>query len=280
MKPLLSTAGVCALAFMLAAPVSAQVTATIVLRSGERVTGEVVDLNARGLSATVRGSERVWPLSDVSVIDFAGNGQNFPAGEVTKIGSRHLLVLRNGAALSGRFIDVGGRNPLRITFDSGGGTKDYSSTNVARIYVSTPPGSGAAADVAGRPLAAGTGTLQVSAREGWISTGLQVMQGEIITVASNGEVRLSRDANDMASPAGSLTGRRAPGAPMPNELAGALIGRIGNGQPFGIGNQPTFPAQATGMLYVAVNDGDRNDNSGAFGVTVGLQDPTRRNRRR
>jgi hypothetical protein len=33
------------------------------------------------------------------------------------------------------------------------------------------------------------------------------------------------------------------------------------------------------MLYLAVNDDELNDNSGAFGVTVGLQDPTRRNRR-
>ena len=34
-----------------------------------------------------------------------------------------------------------------------------------------------------------------------------------------------------------LTGRNAPKAPIRNSLAGALIGRMGNGVPFGIGNQ-------------------------------------------
>ena len=33
------------------------------------------------------------------------------------------------------------------------------------------------------------------------------------------------------------------------------------------------------MLYLAVTDDELNDNSGAFGVSVALQDPTRRNHR-
>ena len=40
------------------------------------------------------------------------------------------------------------------------------------------------------------------------------------------------------------------------------------GRPFGIGDQRSFPAPATGLLYLTVNDDQKNDNSGEFGVTI------------
>ena len=55
---------------------------------------------------------------------------------------------------------------------------------------------------------------------------------------------------------------------MPNTLAGALIGRIGNGAPFGIGNQTTLVTPAAGQLFLGVNDGDLNDNTGEFRVEI------------
>ena len=208
MKPLLSMAGAIALSLLLVAPASAQVTATFVMRSGERITGDLVDLNAQGLSAMVRGSMQVWPLGDVSVIDFVGGGTNFPADEVNKIGSQHLLVLRDGSTLVGRFVDVGGRNPKRINFESAGGDRDYWSNNVARIYMSAPPrGSAGSGGGSGGALEAGSGDIKVSARFGWVSTGLQVGYGQTVYITANGEVRLSTDPNDVAGPAGSKTGR-------------------------------------------------------------------------
>lgn len=276
-------AAVVAIGLLSASSAFAQAPATFLLRSGERVRGDLIDTDAKGMLVTVNGKSQEWNVNDVLVIDFMGDARNFPRREVDLIGSGDLLVLTNGQAIQGQFKDVGGNRPKIIYFTTGGQDRNFLSNTISRLYLAMPPDAAIAGGGSVQPLppvTPGTGALQVSARDGWISTGLQVMQGEVITVASNGEVRLSRDANDLASPAGSVTGRRAPGAPLPNELAGALIGRIGNGQPFGIGNQPTFPAPATGMLYLTVNDGDRNDNSGAFGVTVGLQDPTRRNRRR
>ena len=51
----------------------------------------------------------------------------------------------------------------------------------------------------------------------------------------------------------------------------ALIGRVNNGPPFGIGDQASFPAPGNGILYLTVNDDERSDNSGEFGVTVSLE---------
>jgi hypothetical protein len=279
MKPLLNIAGACAVAVALlsAVPAFAQAPATFLLRSGERVRGDLIDLDAKGLLVTVNGQQRTWNVNDVAVIDFAGDAQSFPPDEVSLIGGGHLLVLTNGQKLQGHFNDVGGNRPKRINFNTGGQDRDFWSNNVARIYLSTPPGGSAASST--QPLSANTGDIRVSARDGWVSTGLQVRQGEMVVISSSGQVRLSSDPSDTATPAGSAKGRRATSAPLPNVLAGALIGRVGSGQPFGIGNQHSFPSPGTGMLYLGVNDDDLNDNSGAFGANVALQDPTGRNRR-
>ena len=48
-----------------------------------------------------------------------------------------------------------------------------------------------------------------------------------------------------------------------------LIGRIGNGEPFAIGNQTQpLPVGSEGQLFLAVNDDQLVDNQGAFVVTV------------
>ena len=56
---------------------------------------------------------------------------------------------------------------------------------------------------------------------------------------------------------------------MPGAYAGALIGRVGNSQPFAIGDQATVPMPFDGVLFLAVNDDERSDNAGAFSVTLG-----------
>jgi len=76
------------------------------------------------------------------------------------------------------------------------------------------------------------------------------------------------NAADNASSAGSLAQKYVTGAPLPHALAGALIGRIDNGAPFGIGNQTSLTMPATGTLYLGVNDDTVSDNSGQFQVVI------------
>jgi hypothetical protein len=123
-----------------------------------------------------------------------------------------------------------------------------------------------------RQTAATSGqSIQVDARERWVDTGLQVRQGDLIMFDVSGEVRLSDDQNDRAAPGGALSGRRAPDAPLNRQAAGALIGRIGNGDAFGIGNQRSIRAPGTGRLYLSVNDDFLGDNAGHFTVQVNVQ---------
>ena len=88
----------------------------------------------------------------------------------------------------------------------------------------------------------------------------------MVSFETTGEVQLSDNPSDRAHSAG--TPRTAPGAPMPDVYAGGLIGRIGNNPPFAIGNQTSVTMPHDGMLFLAVNDDERRDNSGAFVVRL------------
>ena len=57
---------------------------------------------------------------------------------------------------------------------------------------------------------------------------------------------------------------------MPNALAGALIGRVGNSPPFAIGDQTSIEAPAAGQLFLGINDDNVSDNSGQFYVTINV----------
>lgn len=113
--------------------------------------------------------------------------------------------------------------------------------------------------------------IYVNGRSGWTDTGLRVNQGDTVMFNTQGSVQLSSDGNDVAQPAGSTSGRRASQSPLPNELAGALIGRIGNSAPFGVGDQRQITAPTSGELFLGVNDDFLNDNNGGFRVRVSVR---------
>jgi hypothetical protein len=112
------------------------------------------------------------------------------------------------------------------------------------------------------------GTFSVPANRQWTPTGIRVNQGEVLRFTSTGEIRFSGNAADRAGVAGSPDHKFIGGAPIPNALAGALIGRIDNGLPFGIGDSTTITAPASGLLYLGTNDDNVNDNSGQFQVVI------------
>lgn len=84
------------------ATASAQEPATILTQSGERISGNLVDLGGIGWTVSVNGQNRTLGVSEPAVIDFTGGGQNFPATETSKItAGQNLLVLRDGQVFTG-----------------------------------------------------------------------------------------------------------------------------------------------------------------------------------
>lgn len=265
-KRTMSALAVAAIAYVGVA--QAQENATITLRSGERISGQLVDLNASGFTVKVNNEERQVPKNDVAVIDFTGGTMS--AADWNRVGAGQQVVwLRNGETVDGQLFDIGGTSPLRLTFKTAGGDRELTSAEVGRIVLARTDAAPSASGTPGTSATAGTGGIVVDGRQQWTATGLTVRKGETITFNTTGEVQLSSVGDDVAVAAGARSGRRpAANAPLPNEIAGALIGRIGNGRPFGIGNLSTVVMPASGQLFLGINDDSLGDNNGEFRVEV------------
>jgi hypothetical protein len=255
--------------------------ATLVMKNGDRHTGTLVYHNDANFNLIENGEDKAYPIDDVAVLDFAGG--NPAAAELTKLPTsdsssndleRHMLVLRDGTVVHGRMYTI---TPTAITVNTEGGHRDFDLNNVSRLYVNPGTSRRLYASTLNAATAATTGTTSaqastavvVSSRSQWTSTGITVRRGEVLNFSTTGEVQLSPDTGDMASVAGSKTGRRPTArAPMPNELAGALIARIGNSRPFGIGDQTSVPMPASGLLFLGINDDGLQDNTGEFRVEI------------
>jgi hypothetical protein len=129
----------------------------------------------------------------------------------------------------------------------------------------------ATADTAADTSGARSQVVRVNSQVRWTDAILAVRAGDTLTFSASGTITMSDNAADTATPAGSRTGRRAPDAPILNQLAGGLLARIGDYGPIWIGNRRTITAPVTGRLYLGVNDDHLPDNTGEFLVTVGVQ---------
>jgi hypothetical protein len=246
----------------------AQESATLTLKSGEKVTGQLQDLGGVGFTVLVNGTQRRIPQNDVAVIDFAGSSMTdadwakVPEGE-------QRVILKSGETISGQLADIGGSSPLRLTIRTSSGDRDVASSEVNHIILARPSGAvGTSGANANLQAPSGSG-ITVSAKQAWTATGLTVRRGEVLSVNATGEVQLSTDSNDVATPFGSKSGRKAANAPLPSAPAGALIGRIGaNGQPFGIGSGVQVPMPEAGQLFLGINDDGFEDNQGEYRVDI------------
>ncbi|MCC6698772.1 MAG: M48 family metalloprotease, partial [Candidatus Hydrogenedentes bacterium] len=113
----------------------------------------------------------------------------------------------------------------------------------------------------------------------WYDTGIVMSKGVTFVLSAEGSVSWDRNL-PRVTPAGA---GRTPNAscghpeefPMPDAPCGGLLGRIGEGQPFFIGEHTTVTGDG-GNLFLTVNDRLNNfgDNEGTFVVTVTRADVT------
>jgi hypothetical protein len=109
--------------------------------------------------------------------------------------------------------------------------------------------------------------LADSTANGWTNSGIVVRKGQRLRISSTGRVSLG--GGRFATPAG--VGSIADGQRlMPTEPTGALIAVIGddNNDFIFVGNNREFVAQRDGTLFLGINEGNLNDNSGAFETIV------------
>jgi hypothetical protein len=102
---------------------------------------------------------------------------------------------------------------------------------------------------------------------GWTNTGLVVRKGQRLRINASGRVTLS--AGRFSTPAGIAT---LPDKDklMRNEPTGGLIAVIGddNDEFVFVGSRREFVAARDGVLFLGVNEGNLNDNTGAYDAII------------
>ncbi len=116
----------------------------------------------------------------------------------------------------------------------------------------------------------GTNPLKVladSTANGWTNSGVVVRKGQRIRISANGRVSLGQGRFATPAGVGSIADAQRL---MPTEPTGALIAVIGddNNDFIFIGSSREFVAQRDGMLFLGINEGNLDDNSGAFDTTI------------
>lgn len=111
--------------------------------------------------------------------------------------------------------------------------------------------------------------ILVSSREAWTDTAIDVRAGDLLSIRAVGTIQYSDKADATAGPDGAPGRPATKRAPLPREVIGALIARVGSAAPFFVGATPdAIRATRSGRLYLGVNDDVLNDNRGDFRVTV------------
>jgi Ca2+-binding EF-hand superfamily protein len=113
-------------------------------------------------------------------------------------------------------------------------------------------------------------TIGVDPRQQWTNTGIHVNAGDMVMYRATGTIEMGAGGNDRATPNGALSGRKAGNSPRPDQAAGSLLLRIGNGPVAVIGESGSFRAQQSGALSLGVNDDHMADNSGAYRVWLAV----------
>lgn len=131
-------------------------------------------------------------------------------------------------------------------------------------------GGGLGLNKAIEPIRINVKVLADNTANGWTSAGFVVKKGQKIRVVGRGQIYLGN--GNFCGPEGMRT-LKDPDKLISDKPTGALIAVIGddNNDFIFIGAQNEFIAQRDGTLFLGVNEGNLDDNSGAFDVTVEIE---------
>jgi hypothetical protein len=120
--------------------------------------------------------------------------------------------------------------------------------------------------------------IKVPGTKAWTDSGVHVKKGQVIRVQATGELHVNKKIrsgpnglDDMTlKPITKLVFR---GYNITSQAVhGALIGKIGKeGTPFPVGKKGEIKAQASGTLFLGVNDRDLQNNRGHYIARVSVR---------
>lgn len=241
---------------------------TIHLRDGTVIRGQIIAFKDQqftvliGAGARGRRSRITLYIEDVDSIEF---DSALGGGPVNNTGAAGIGDVVGGGTSTGT--DTGANDTYTPPVDN------RSNTRSAPAISQAPP-----TDTSGGRTTPTSSSAPVffpihvrvradNTNNGWNDSGLMVRAGQRIRITATGRVSLGNGV--YSTPTG------LPRVPdndklMRNEPTGALIAVIGddNDDFIFVGTSTEFVARRDGRLFLGVNEGNLNDNSGAYDVTI------------
>jgi hypothetical protein len=128
-----------------------------------------------------------------------------------------------------------------------------------------------------KQLPEGAYEIAVDARAGWVTTTLDLKEGQTLKCRADGQwgespgVKRTADGGQAGMFGSGYWGVRTI---LPDQTKwGCLVGRIGGGPPFAIGSVYTMKVDRPGLLQLSINDGleKMSDNHGILRVHITIQ---------
>jgi hypothetical protein len=198
-------------------------------------------------------------------------------GKIVSFGGGRFVV-----AVGSRQLNFSANEVESITFDADSTpssnvrtSNDNNSTVITVGQNSTtanPPASPVTAsqntsEKSAKPIEIGVKVLADNTANGWTNSGWVVRKGQRIRISGAGRVSLG--SGRFATP-GGVASLPDTGKLMAQESTGGLIAVIGdnNNEFIFVGETKEFVAQRDGALFLGVNEGNLDDNSGMFDVKI------------
>lgn len=146
-------------------------------------------------------------------------------------------------------------------------TTNNPATNTQTTNPQTNPTYTNTTPTTTKPVMLNVKVLADNTANGWSNSGWVVKKGQKIRISGKGQVSLGNGRYSSAAGIGSLPDKDKL---LQTEATGGLIAVIGddNNEFIFIGASREFVADRDGALFLGINEGNLNDNSGAFDVTI------------
>ncbi len=146
-------------------------------------------------------------------------------------------------------------------------TAPIQSNSSANSSVAPTNSSSTSSAAPAKPITINARVLGDNTSNGWTNSGFVVQKGQRIKITGSGRVSLGGGLNTTPEGISTLADKDKL---VKNQATGGLIAVVGddNNDFIFIGNSREFTATRDGALFLGVNEGNLNDNTGAFDVKI------------
>lgn len=229
---------------------------TVRLKDGSIIKGKITSFGGGKFTVVMgegaRRKELVFLVGEVESIQFDTPAANPQTSEVMNRNASYDQPVKNSPSLPPMVIVTDPLTPANST-----------PTSSAPVNYSPYP----APDAKMKPIELRIRVLADNTSNGWTNSGWVVKKGQRVRITGDGKVQLGKGQSSTPSGVPSLNDEQKL---LKNVATGALIAVIGddNNDFIYIGAEREFTASRDGALFLGINEGNLEDNSGAYNVKI------------